>query len=1107
MKSFISTLILLLPFVVHAQFEWEELPAHTYEQVKVIFSTEDDRLIGYHEFGTKLFASSDQGNTWDVLAEMDLIGESNFIFSEKIVERGDGVLFTIIDDFIFRIDEVNKTVVPFFTPNLFFSPGDFFFLDSGEVIVANISAVQKYSSTGNLLVSVELDEGSFDTNLIKGVGDTHYIYTYFGITKFNSSLSSVEEEIASGVSISGLLIGPSGKLFTDRRYSTDGVFWTDYAGDANGSPVINGEGDLYLINETSTFVSNDDGVSFNEISSDLGIRPNSFNTRVFKNGNTGFIFSYFDCPSQLKSSSDGASWNDLSENLYNGFPFAFNMEAVNEGMIIVEGCDFGEFGVFRNGSWGPLVLDDDLSSSCNYFQEITSFPNGSLFNDEGCQSNDDGQTWNYAGFYPGYGSQVDINGSGIYVVDYQSVHYSYDNGETWTEKEFNSDNSFFIDEGVVSVSEGIYINDDIGGNVVYRIDFDGNVVDAIASPLPNAAIGDMVSSFNQNKVYMLLSVWNNNSQLMVYDEDTNNAVVKPLPVVDTDNRDRLFSDHGDNIYFMNKEKLFISPDHGDSWEDITPLNPGIRELTDMDVSWDGYLYVSTVGTPIIKSKYTVVEGNNLFTVVLYDDENDNCDFDMGDEVMDGIKVEIGYLSKPSGSNGAASFLLWQGENELNIDAREDLYELCSYESTIEFADLENTDTIYVGVKTLEDCVDLSINATTPFLRRCFDNTYYLEIYNDGTEVAQNAELVLILDEHFDFIDSNMDLLETDDDEYTFLIPDIPPRESFGGKINFNLSCDAELGQAHYMHAQMIYENACQNSTGDRLSFECRENIGSYDPNDKQIYVDGVLNADIIHEDSSIEYLIRFQNTGTDTAFTVRVEDNLESEFMADEITPVMASHDYTWEMDRQKLIVTFNDINLVDSTANEEASHGFILFKAKLADPAPEPGAIVKNTAEIYFDFNEPIVTNTVETNYLCKHKEETISTTICPDENYEGYAATGVYVDEFLTPLGCDSIRTLELTVLPSDDIQCLTSTVDLSGASIDIYPMPANDILNVQIEGAMQLSKYTMTDVYGRVLKTGPATNSFQIQTEDLATNFYSLNVYSGDIVVFRKKVTIVR
>ena len=39
----------------------------------------------------------------------------------------------------------------------------------------------------------------------------------------------------------------------------------------------------------------------------------------------------------------------------------------------------------------------------------------------------------------------------------------------------------------------------------------------------------------------------------------------------------------------------------------------------------------------------------------------------------------------------------------------------------------------------------------------------------------------------------------------------------------------------------------------------------------------------------------------------------------------------------------------------------------------------------------------------------------ICQGNAYEGYETTGTYVDEFVTDLGCDSIRTLKLEVLPA--------------------------------------------------------------------------------------------
>ena len=53
----------------------------------------------------------------------------------------------------------------------------------------------------------------------------------------------------------------------------------------------------------------------------------------------------------------------------------------------------------------------------------------------------------------------------------------------------------------------------------------------------------------------------------------------------------------------------------------------------------------------------------------------------------------------------------------------------------------------------------------------------------------------------------------------------------------------------------------------------------------------------------------------------------------------------------------FDNILLPDSNTNEAASHGFVRFSIKPADPL-EPMDSVINSAAIYFDFNAPIITN-----------------------------------------------------------------------------------------------------------------------------------------------------
>ena len=71
-----------------------------------------------------------------------------------------------------------------------------------------------------------------------------------------------------------------------------------------------------------------------------------------------------------------------------------------------------------------------------------------------------------------------------------------------------------------------------------------------------------------------------------------------------------------------------------------------------------------------------------------------------------------------------------------------------------------------------------------------------------------------------------------------------------------------------------------------------------------------------------------------------------------------ASHPYTWNFESGNVLVfRFDDINLVDSLSNEPASHGFISFKIAHR-PEVSLGTVITNDAAIYFDFNEPIITN-----------------------------------------------------------------------------------------------------------------------------------------------------
>lgn len=138
---------------------------------------------------------------------------------------------------------------------------------------------------------------------------------------------------------------------------------------------------------------------------------------------------------------------------------------------------------------------------------------------------------------------------------------------------------------------------------------------------------------------------------------------------------------------------------------------------------------------------------------------------------------------------------------------------------------------------------------------------------------------------------------------------------------------------------------------------CGAVVGSYDPNDKLAYPTGEGDDHLILPNTELLYTIRFQNTGTDTAFRVVIRDTLSDRLNLSTLQPLASSHPYRWGFEDQTLVFSFYDIALPDSTTNPEASQGFIQFKVRQRPNLPA-GTYIGSSASIYFDFNAPVQTN-----------------------------------------------------------------------------------------------------------------------------------------------------
>ncbi|HMN05789.1 MAG TPA: T9SS type A sorting domain-containing protein [Flavobacteriales bacterium] len=193
--------------------------------------------------------------------------------------------------------------------------------------------------------------------------------------------------------------------------------------------------------------------------------------------------------------------------------------------------------------------------------------------------------------------------------------------------------------------------------------------------------------------------------------------------------------------------------------------------------------------------------------------------------------------------------------------------------------------------------------------------------------------------------------------------ELPPFSNRTFKANFMVPPDmALLGTVLYATATLT-TTTDDADLSNNTATSSKTITGSYDPNDKQ----GISNISkdtarfLFEVDEWIDYTIRFQNTGTDTAFTVVVRDELSEDLAIGTLDILGASHDFVPSFSEgRELVFTFNDILLPDSATDLLGSQGFISFRIKPV-ASIQVGDVIGNTAAIYFDFNDPVITNTTE--------------------------------------------------------------------------------------------------------------------------------------------------
>lgn len=241
----------------------------------------------------------------------------------------------------------------------------------------------------------------------------------------------------------------------------------------------------------------------------------------------------------------------------------------------------------------------------------------------------------------------------------------------------------------------------------------------------------------------------------------------------------------------------------------------------------------------------------------------------------------------------------------------------------------------------------------------FDANYKLVYRNKGTSVLSGTINTQFENDYMTFLNASPAVTSTSLGVLNWNYSNIQPFETREILINFNLNTPTDPNFPLQLDDLLVFRsdinyNGTDATPYDNTFITRQKVVNSYDPNDKTCLQGETILPNEVGE--FVHYRIRFENEGTASAANVKIIDYIDTAmYDVSTLTPLSSSHDYTTTIfDGNKVEFQFDNINLAFTAP---ASLGYVLFKIKTLDTLVL-GDDFSNQAEIYFDFNAPIITN-----------------------------------------------------------------------------------------------------------------------------------------------------
>lgn len=345
--------------------------------------------------------------------------------------------------------------------------------------------------------------------------------------------------------------------------------------------------------------------------------------------------------------------------------------------------------------------------------------------------------------------------------------------------------------------------------------------------------------------------------------------------------------------------------------------------------------------------------------VVYNDNNSNGIFDNGDVLRENIKVQLtNSITKSSFTNSNGEFYFVAdtiGPYSVSIynppfftgNPASVVHTFSNYDTLV-------NDAFALKPNTTKDSLAIHLTASGNKARPGARFAYNIKCFNVGTTVLFPTVYVKYDNTRLRYdSSSNAAVVHTGSDSLMLYVPNMLQGQSKTFTAYFTVRTTAAIGDTIRTTARAMASSA--------YSFDSAKTAvhTSFDPNNKE--ATPVLTPTQVASGGYIDYVIHFQNTGTDTAFNVVLADTLSNLLQTNVLQMLATSHLCRTTLTNGIIYFEFLNVNLPDSNVNQIASTGFVRFRIR-PNATVAIGDTIPNKASIYFDYNPPVVTNTCRT-------------------------------------------------------------------------------------------------------------------------------------------------